>query len=164
MLRTQSLSRRSRPNPLDVRKFLIAGSCSALVALASLPAAATGTVRIVQHDGSAKVYRDVAIRVKPWALALTSADGQGTFVIGKASCTKVDALLRCLPYDATLLQHGESHHIPLTSGTVWINPTQEPQPLSYSSAHLPGHGILMSLQTKAGTYVTLTGTIDEGQR
>jgi hypothetical protein len=145
-------------------KLIVAGFCSVALALASVPAGATGTVRIVQRDGSAKVYRDVTIRVKPWAMALQTADGQGTLVIGKASCTKIDELLRCLPYDATLFQHGESHHIPLANGTVWINPTHQVQPLSYSSAHLPGHGVLLSLQTKAGTYVSLTGTIDEVQR
>lgn len=37
-------------------------------------------------------------------MAITSSDGNGTLVIGKAACTQVGALIRCLPYDATLEQ------------------------------------------------------------
>jgi hypothetical protein len=82
-------------------------------------------------------------------------------VIGKASCTKVGELLRCLPYDATLDQYGDTYHIALAAGTVWLNPTKEAQSLPYSSARLQPRGVLMSVRTKAGTYVSLSGTVDE---
>jgi hypothetical protein len=52
----------------------------------------------------------------------------------------------------------------LQSGTVWLNPTRTEQPLSYSSTQLAPHGVLMSIHTKAGTYVSLTGTVDEIQK
>jgi hypothetical protein len=97
-------------------------------------------------------------------MELTSSDGQGTLVLGKAACTKEGSLVRCLPYDATLFQNGEKRHIVLQSGTVWLNPTQSKQPLAFSSAELPPHGVLMSVNTKAGTYVSLTGTVDEMHR
>jgi hypothetical protein len=61
----------------------------------------------------------------------------------------------------TLYQHGQTLHVALASGTVWLNPTATAQPLSMSSAHIPAHGVLMSVNTKAGTYVSLAGTVDE---
>ena len=52
-------------------------------------------------------------------------------------------------------------HVPLASGTVYINPSQTAQPLTHSSAQLPARGVLLSIKTKAGTYVSLTGRVDE---
>ena len=95
---------------------------------------------------------------------MTSSDGQGTLVIGKAACTKEGALIKCLPYDATLYQHGGKYHIFLKSGTVWLNPTSTLQSLSLTTAHLQPHGVMMSVTTKKGTYVSLTGTVDELER
>ena len=94
-------------------------------------------------------------------MALTSSDGAGMLVLGKAACTKIGELLRCLPYDATLFQYGQKIHVPLQSGTVWINPTAETQPLTHSSAHLPPRGVMLLITTKAGTIVSLTGRVDE---
>jgi hypothetical protein len=97
-------------------------------------------------------------------MTITSSDGEGTLVLGKAGCTKVGELLRCIPYDATLEQHGESTHVPLQSGTVWLNPSSTTQQLSFSSTQLPPRGVLLSIQTKAGTFVSLTGTVDRIQK
>lgn len=97
-------------------------------------------------------------------MAITSSDGQGTVVFGKASCTKVGELVRCLPWDATLFQNGAKLHIPLASGTVWLNPSGSYQQLSHSSTRLPPKGVLLVAETKRGTYVTLTGVVDEVHR
>jgi hypothetical protein len=125
------------------------------------PARATGTVLVRQHDGSMKTYTNVRIGIGNDQMELTSGDGRGTLVVGKAACTKVGELVRCLPYDATLFQNGQTRHILLQSGTVWLNPTLLKQPLPLSSAVLQPHGVLMSVNTRAGTYVSLTGTVDE---
>jgi hypothetical protein len=69
-----------------------------------------------------------------------------------------------LPYDATLFQNGERRHVPLQSGTAWFNLTPASQQLTHSSAHLPPRGVLLSVVTKAGTYLTLTGVVDEIQK
>jgi hypothetical protein len=132
-----------------------------VLAVGAAPARATGTVVIQQPNGNLKVYKNAFVRVKDYAMAITSADGNGMLVIGKASCTQVGQLLRCLPYDATLDQYGDTYHIPLASGTVWLNPTHQAQSLPYSSARLQPRGVLMSVHTKAGTYVSLSGTVDE---
>jgi hypothetical protein len=124
-------------------------------------ASATGTARIQQRDGSAKTYANVRIAVRDQSMWITSSDGQGTLVFGKAACTKIGELLECLPYDATLYQNGERRHVPLQSGTAWFNPTTANQQLTHSSTQLPPRGVLLSVLTKAGTYLTLTGVIDE---
>jgi hypothetical protein len=128
------------------------------------PAGAAGTAMVRQHDGSKKTYTDVKIRLARQELALTTSDGLGTFVIGKAACTKAGVLVKCLPYDATLFQNGEKKRIALRSGTVWLNPTPSKQLLPFSSAQIRPHGVLVSLTSKAGTYVSLTGTVDEVQK
>jgi hypothetical protein len=125
------------------------------------PANATGTARILQSDGSDKTYNDVRIAVRDESMWMTSSDGVGTIVLGQAACTKVGELLRCLPYDAMLVESGRSTHVALQSGTVWLNPTTTAQPLTYSSMQVPPHGVLVALRTKKGTYVTLTGIVDE---
>lgn len=134
---------------------------SATVAFSALPAAALGTARIQQKDGSVKIYKNVYIRIKDRAMALVSSDGKGRIVLGKAACMKVDELIRCYPYDATLEQYGQSRHIALQSGTVWFNPSNSVQTLALSSTQLPPHGVLLTVQTKAGTYVSLSGVVDE---
>jgi hypothetical protein len=151
-----SVMRKHIPITILILTALLASLCG--------PAYTMGTASIQQRDGSTKTYSHVRIVVLNESMAITSSDGQGTLVLGKAACTKIGELLRCLPYDATLLQNGETTHIPLRSGTVWLNPTQTNQQLTYSSTQLPPRGVLLAVQTKAGTYVSLTGIVDEIQK
>jgi hypothetical protein len=146
---------------MNARRLLLAIFALGLLTVAPVIAHATGTVLVQQRDGAVRTYKNVRIGIGNEQMELTSSDGQGTLVLGKAACTKVGELVRCLPYDATLYQNGEKRHITLESGTVWLNPTHTKQPLSLSSAQLPPHGVLMSVHTKAGTYVSLSGTVDE---
>ncbi len=149
---------------IDLRSLLPIVLAGVMVAVPSGPTNASGTVRIQQSDGSTKTYANVRIVVLTDSMTITSSDGEGTLVLGKAACTKVGELLRCLPYDATLEQHGRATHIPLKSGTVWVNPSDSNQQLSFSSTQLPPRGVLLSIQTKAGTYVSLTGVVDRIQK
>ena len=57
------------------------------------PASATGTARIQLYDGSVKTYSNVKIFIRDESMAITSSDGQGTVVLGKAACTKIGALV-----------------------------------------------------------------------
>jgi hypothetical protein len=66
-----------------------------------------------------------------------------------------------LPYDATLEQNGSEARIPLANGTAWFNPTGTSQQLSLSSQSIPSHGVVMTIETKSGTYVSLNGIVDE---
>jgi hypothetical protein len=149
---------------IDSRVLLSLAVTAALGVAFYGTAGATGTVRIQQRDGDSKTYSNVRIVVFNDSMTITSSDGVGTLVLGKAACTKVGELLRCLPYDATLEQHGASTHVPLKSGTVWLNPSSTTQQLSLSSTQLPPRGVLLSIQTKAGTFVSLTGIVDRIQK
>jgi hypothetical protein len=149
---------------MDPRIRFTALFVTAMLAVPLGPADATGTARIQRQDGSAKTYTNVHIAIRNESMALTSSDGKGTIVLGKAACTRIGELVQCLPYDATLLQNGQSAHIPLKSGTVWLNPSSTTQELSHSSTQLPPRGVLLSVETKRGTYVTLTGTVDQIQK
>jgi hypothetical protein len=128
--------------------------------LLTCAAGATGTATVQQSDGTTKVYKNVVIAIRDQQMEVTTSDGLGTLVIGKAACTKVAELVECLPYDATLYQGGRKVRIMLKSGTVWLNPTTSNRPLSSSSEHIGPHGVLVSATTKRGTYFSLTGTID----
>jgi hypothetical protein len=147
-----------------MRFFLTGLFLTSLVAWPLGPANATGTVRVQQRDGSVQIYDNVRIVVKNQSMAITSSDGKGTIYIGKAACSKSGELIRCLPYDATLDQSGVQTHITLATGTVWVNPRDTNETLSHSSTQLPPRGVLLAVKTKAGTYVSLTGTVDEVQK
>lgn len=127
-------------------------------------ASATGTAIVQQSDGSIKTYADVSVRLARQELALTSSDGAGTLVIAKAACSSEGPLLKCLPYDATLFQYGKKTHISLNNGTIWLNPTATKQQLPHSSSALPPRGVMVSTKTKAGTYLSFIGKIDQVQK
>ena len=143
-----------------MRTIVTIAVLAALFGASIAPALATGTLRVQHKNGSVQTYTDVYIRILDDEMTLTSNDGKGTVVIGKSACTKIGELIQCLPYDATLEQNGSEARIPLTNGTVWLNPTATRQPLSLSSQSLPSHGVLMAVKTKSGTYVLLSGTVD----
>jgi hypothetical protein len=124
-------------------------------------ASATGTARVQQHDGAVKTYRNVRIRIENKSMSITSSDGKGTLTISKAACSTIGKLMRCLPYAAVLDQNGRTQPIAMQSGTVWLNPGDAKQQLPHSSTQLSPRGVLLSIQTKAGTYVSLNGTVDE---
>lgn len=145
-------------------KALLAVATAAAFFAVPPGAGATGTVTVAYTDGSTKRYRDVRIVIWNESMAVTSADGQGTVVLGKASCTKIGELIRCLPYDATLFQNGAKVHIPIASGTVWLNPSQAYQPMSHSSTEIPPRGVVLAVRTRHGTELTMTGTVDEVHR
>ena len=154
-------SQSSRRPPIRLlASVLFAG----VIIASTTPACAMGTLRVQQHDGSVKVYKNVAVRVRGTDMRLISSDGKGEIVIGKAGCTQVGELLRCTPYDATLDQVGNSLQMPIRSGTIWLNPTAVAHPMTHSSAPLQPHGILISMYTSAGTYISATGIYDELQK
>jgi hypothetical protein len=144
-----------------MRAIVFAAAAAVLFGGGIVPALATGTLRVQHHDGTVQTYTNVYIRILDNEMTLTSNDGKGTVVIGKAACNKVGELIQCLPYDATLEQNGSEARIPLANGTAWFNPTGTSQQLSLSSQSIPSHGVVMTIETKSGTYVSLNGIVDE---
>lgn len=145
-------------------RFLAFAAITALLAVPANSASAMGTVQVRQSDGSSKTYKSVTVKMNAANIAVTSGDREGTLVIGKDACAQVGAVMRCLPYDAVLTQYGNLYHIAVKSGTLWVNPTQKQQTVPSASATLPPRGVLLKMQTKAGTSVALTGTVDEMEK
>jgi hypothetical protein len=133
---------------------------AAMLGLVAVPAFAEGTVTIQHNDGTIDTYHNVAIKIIHNALFVTSVDGRGTIVINRAACAYEGDTLVCLPTAVTLVQSGTSQVVDLASGTIYANMTGQKQQLKYSSMQLPAHSILLSITTKKGTYLNLTGVID----
>lgn len=132
-----------------------------MVAVTGTPARAIGTMTIAHQDGDVDKYDDVEVKVLSGSLFLTSDDGDGTIVINKAACAYQGKIIVCLPTSAVLVQDGEAGPLDITTGTIYLNYTDEAQPLSRSSAKLPAHSVMVAFSTKKGTSVSATGTIDQ---
>lgn len=133
----------------------------ALLALSTMRAGATGTMTIVQADGDRDVYNGVEIKIIHGALYMTSQDGKGTMVINDAACSFQGKLMVCFATKATLVQSGEVSALDFRHGTLYLNNTDDYQPLVMSTTKVAPHSILMSYTTKRGTYVSCTGSIDK---
>ncbi len=136
----------------------------ALVLSTTTLAGATGTARVQQNTGAVKYYHNVIIKITTNSLRVTSADGKGTLIVYRAACAYDGYLQKCTPRSAYLQQNGATRPIDIKSGTVWVNLTKSGHTLSMSSTTLPPRGILMTMVTKIGTYVSLNGEIDGMKR
>jgi hypothetical protein len=145
------------PFAFVVSLFTAAG----VVSVADSPAWATGTVQVQQNDGSSQFYKNATIVVSNKTLRITTADKKGTLIIDRAACQLQGKVLRCLPYSMTLDQGGGATPLDFKIGTVYLNTTNEKQPLPPTSEQLPPNGIMLSLTTRIGTIVNVTGTIDK---
>ncbi len=134
---------------------------AACFALTAPPAAATGTLTIQHHNSTATTYKEVEIKVLYGGLFVTSQDGKGTLVIPKAACSFQGQVFVCYATGATLVQQGEATALDIKSGTIYFNSTDVPQQLSASTTKIAPHSILLSLTTGRGTYIGLTGRMDQ---
>jgi hypothetical protein len=130
---------------------------------ASMPgiASAEGTMNIHHSDGDLNTYRDIDIRIFSGSLFLTSDDGDGTIVVTRSACSYQGKIIVCLPTGAVLVQDGQSDALDLKTGTIYLNYTDTPQPLSRSSAKLPANSVMVALSTMNGTTINLQGSIDK---
>ncbi len=133
----------------------------ACVVVVAAVARAAGTLQINHSDGSVNTYEGVTINVFSGSLFLTTADGKGTLVVNRSACSYQAKIIVCLPNSVILVQKGKSNALSLTTGTVYLNYTDAPQPLTRSSAKLPAHAAMVSFTTGNGTYVNLLGTLDQ---
>lgn len=133
-------------------------ACFACIPIAT---AAKGTMTIVQADGGTNTYGNVEIKVIHGALYMTSDDGKGTMVINRAACSHQGQLMVCFATSAALVQSGETSALDFQRGTVYVNDTDDYQPLVLSTTKVAPHSIMLSFTTKRGTLVTLNGSIDK---
>jgi len=133
----------------------------ACFALGAAPAGAKGTVLILHANGTSNVYHDSVIKIIHNALFVTSADGAGTFVVHKAACSYQGDLMVCFPTSAALVQSGSTKPLDLRTGTIYVNMTDDYQPMPMTTAKVAPHSIVVSFTTYKGTYCSLKGRIDE---
>jgi hypothetical protein len=133
---------------------------AAAFACSSSPILAAGTATIQQVDGSLDTYGNVAVAIIHKNLFVTTRDGKGTLVIQRAACAYQGQVMVCFPTAVTLVQSGESRPIDLRNGTIYLNLTGEAQPLVMSTTKVPARSMLLSITTKRGTYISVSGRID----
>jgi hypothetical protein len=124
-----------------------------------LVAQAKGTMRVQQSDGSVQLYENVNLAVSGRQLLITTSNNKGTVIVDDAACTVAAGVMTCIPDRVQLKQNG-THPLDFERGTVYFNRTDTKQQLSYSSTQLPPNGVLGSLKSPKGTYVTWSGTLD----
>lgn len=124
-------------------------------------ARATSTLEIHRNDGSYNSYTGVVVNVFSGSLFVTTADGKGTLVVNRSACSYQGKIIVCLPTSVILVQNGKSNALALTTGTVYLNYTNEAQPMTFSSAKLPARAVLLSFTTASGTHVNLHGRLDQ---
>lgn len=133
----------------------------AIIIFSVTQAGATGTVRVQQSDGTVKTYDDVSIRVRHNTLRIGSKDQKGVLVINRAACSYVGELLRCLPTSFQLVQSGDTKTIDLIDGLVYVNMTDQPQPMKNPAMQMRPRDLWLTLHTMRGTAITIHGHIDE---
>lgn len=144
-----------------MRASTVAFICAVAFASSGTAAYATATVGVHNEDGSSQTYSNVSVKIVNQALNLTTSDGKGTLIIKKAACSYAGEIQVCLPYTLTIVQSGASHALDFERGTVYLNLSDSVQTLPQSSMQIPVRGIVMSLKTKIGTIINMTGTIDQ---
>lgn len=141
----------------------LTGLCVLVLSLSAFaaPAVAMGTATVRQSDGDTDVYHNVQIKVLHNALYVTTADGKGTIVISQAACSYQGQLMVCFATHAALVQSGTTKALDLKKGTIYANNTDDPQPMTLTTAKVPPHSIVLSMETDAGTYISLNGRVDK---
>ncbi len=59
------------------------------------------------------------------------------------------------------MQAGETSPLDFKRGTLYVNSTDDPQTLVLSTTKIAPHSVILSITTKKGTYVNLSGRIDK---
>jgi hypothetical protein len=127
------------------------------------PAHAAGILRLQKVDGSVRVYDPVALKyTKATGLVVTTRSGRDALIIKDAACSYVgDAIMRCLLDQASYEKNGTMNVLEFDSGTLYYNRSTSLQHLPRSTQGIPPKGVVVSIRSKRGTYISLTGTIDK---
>lgn len=133
----------------------------AAVVCTAAPVCAEGVTRIQQIDGKREVYRHVTIQMRGQTLFLRSSDRKGVLEVTSGACTYLAGLKRCLPYRTVYYDRGKAHTVVLERGTVYTNVTDGPVQLPHSADRLGPHDVLVLLHTMRGTYLSVTGSVDQ---
>lgn len=133
---------------------------AALAMATTVPAWATGTLKIQQNNNSISTYTDVGIKIVGKTLMLTSADKWLTVIISGGSCVEDNGLKRCNAKQLSMDEDGTPHVIPFVNATFYFNLTDADVMLPLSTIKIAPNSVIFSAKTNKGTYITGSGTID----
>ncbi len=146
---------------LALQKAAPLAAIVACFALGAAPAGAKGTMTITHVDGHSDTYPGSVVKIIHNALYVTSADGAGTLVVNRAACSYQGNVMACFPTSAALVQSGSTKPLDLKAGTIYVNTTDDYQPMPMTTAKIAPHSLWISFTTYKGTYCSLKGRIDE---
>ena len=146
---------------------------AAMVLLLPASALATGTVYIMQNDGSAQTYVDVVMTMTDHTLTMTSADRVSTVKvrIDSGDCAPTNGVVYCWGGGMSLQQRGKMQVIPLKAAKFYFNLTDQEQSSDSAAGVLSAagcrtvskvgpHTVAFALLTGKGTHITGNGKLD----
>jgi hypothetical protein len=146
---------------------------AAFVLLLPASAFATGTLRIVQNDGSAQTYSGVVMKIKGHTLTMTSADQVSTVTVAVsgADCAPTGGLIYCTGGRMSLQQRGKVNVFPFKAAKFYVNSTdqeQSPDALAnvlsaagcQAASKVGPHSVVFAVLTEKGTRIIGNGKLD----
>lgn len=141
---------------------LVAGSLAGILA-ASAPGAASGLVRVRQHDGSTAQYPHASIVASgPHDLRIGSPDRRDALLVASSGCSSAGAMRTCSLASVRLLRAGHVYPLTLRTGSEVFNAAATSRPEAGAAGSVPGHGVVVHAVTARGTTIDVRGTIDGG--
>lgn len=139
-------------------------SACLLATLFQIPALATGEITVEQSNGEIDSYSNVIISNAPKVLYIKSEEGNTMLLITKNECKKEGELLVCDQARAGVDTNGVMEELNVKQIILFINPTQERQPIKGSKVTLAPGTIFLEMSTANGNYITGSGKIDSTTR
>ncbi|MFM1842563.1 MAG: hypothetical protein RLZZ490_1299 [Cyanobacteriota bacterium] len=142
---------------------------ASLIALAlsgcvSMPVFAKGQVSVEMPNGDIDTYEDVEISNTPEILYFKSPESNTFLMITKKECNNEDKILVCNQARLGVDTNGVLEELGVKQIVVFINPTQERQPIKGSTVTLGAGTVLVEAATTKGTYITGLGKIDANEK
>ena len=143
-------------------KKLVQSTVSALFisCLAIAPALAKGEISVELPNGDFEVYSDVTISNTADIVYFASEESSTILMITKKDCVKEDKLLVCDKARIGVDTDGVIEEIGVKEIFLFINPTNERQPIKGSTVTMSPNTILLEAATTKGTFITGLGRID----
>ncbi len=126
----------------------------------SVPAFAKGEISVEHSDGIIESYSNVTISDTADILYFEDPDTGTILMISKKGCNPEGELLLCKEARMGVDTHGVIEELGVEQIFLFINPTQEAQPIKNSEVTLSPGTVLLEASTNKGSYITGLGKID----
>lgn len=135
-------------------------SLGLLTSVLTLPAFAQGEIAVEYADGNTEINENVEIYNSNDILYFKAEEGGTTLMITKKECDKEGSLLVCNKARMGLDTYGVLEEIEVKEIFLFINPTNDVQPIPGSKVRMTPNTILLEALTEKDTYITGIGKID----